>query len=325
MNARRILSDEDGAWKAAVREYPREFLEYCFPETAQQIDFEQGIAFLDKEFPRDRSMKGMTADLLMEAAEKQTNTKMLLHLEVQGKKEDNFEQRMAEYTKRIEYESGMYPTSLLVLTDTDMEFQPESFRQTSQSVCFRVDFSKVKVVEWGRDLDELEEDAPLFAVFLGIQKEVSLMRSTRAGDRRRYEVKRDLLIKLSRLHRSSRENASLLKFIDRLIQLAEKQEMRLKQELSCKEDIVGLVDLFIEDAKKEGEQRGIQKGIHQGMERGTLTTSQTVLINVMKKKFSLNDAQLTMIRDIRDTKKLERAIEAVVFAENCEEVFKELK
>lgn len=232
MSTHRTLSNKCIAWKDAVQEYPKEFLEYCFPEIAQQIDFEQSITFLDTEFLQTSSMAGMTADLLMEAVEKNTNKMILLHLVVQGTKEEDFEKRMADYVKRIEYEFGRYPISLLLLTDADPSFQPTCFCQENHFLYLRVDFFKMKVIEWNKSLDDLDRDAPLFAVFLGLQKEVSLMKGAKTGGKSRYEVKRNVLLKFCGMHRSRKENVSLLRFSDRLVQLTEEQDRRLIQELS---------------------------------------------------------------------------------------------
>ena len=39
----------DSPWKEALEIYLRSFLELCFPQVAEAIDWDRGIEFLDKE------------------------------------------------------------------------------------------------------------------------------------------------------------------------------------------------------------------------------------------------------------------------------------
>ena len=302
-------SNEDGAWKAAISQYSKEFLEFFFPETAELIDFDQPTGFLDKEFVRTPSIKGMTADMLLEVRKKQTGEKMLLHVEVQGRGEKDFEKRMAKYALRIFLERGELPTTLILLTDTNPDFQVGGFEKSGHRTLLRLDFCQAKLIEYEKPLHELDGSSALFAVFTAVQAAAGRLRSTRAGKEKRYEVKKQLLLGLCGVGRSRGENASLLRFLDSVVNLLDSQERRLKRELWEMEDVMGFADLV--------EQDGIQKG--------TLAASQAMLIRLMKRKFSLQDAQLFGIRKVKDSEKLQRAIELMMFAQSPDEIFKELQ
>ncbi len=49
--------NKGSAWKEAIEAYFPECLQFFFPEIAQDIDFDKGYDFLDKELPQFRMQK----------------------------------------------------------------------------------------------------------------------------------------------------------------------------------------------------------------------------------------------------------------------------
>ena len=43
------MNDKDSVWKEAIETCFGDFLEFFFPQTANDIDFDKGYDFLDKE------------------------------------------------------------------------------------------------------------------------------------------------------------------------------------------------------------------------------------------------------------------------------------
>ncbi len=61
-------TDFDGAWKEALEQYFRPFLEFCFPDIATQVDWPKGFEFLDKELEkvvRNAKLGKLRADKLV--------------------------------------------------------------------------------------------------------------------------------------------------------------------------------------------------------------------------------------------------------------------
>jgi len=46
------MTDKDSVWKEAIETYFNHFLEFFFPQIADDIDFDKGYDFLDKELKR---------------------------------------------------------------------------------------------------------------------------------------------------------------------------------------------------------------------------------------------------------------------------------
>ena len=84
---------------------------------------------------------------------------------------------------------------------------------------------------------------------------------------------------------------------------------------------MGVVDILEQKGMREGERKGLREGKSEGM----LAAKQGVLINMMKKKFALTDSQLSSLKKVQDTQKLDRALDAVLFAASPGEVLDHLK
>jgi len=118
-----IKGSQDSAWKEVIKKYFLLFLQFYFPRMALEIDFHQPLIFLDKEFKKlfaQSTSRNRYADLLVQASAR-TGTPPLLyiHIEVQGKKEQNFTKRLFTYAYRIFDRVGEFPASLILLTDSD--------------------------------------------------------------------------------------------------------------------------------------------------------------------------------------------------------------
>ena len=62
------MSEQDSVWKEAIKTYFREFMEFFFPEIAQDIDWQKGYEFLDKELEKitqDAEIGKRLADILV--------------------------------------------------------------------------------------------------------------------------------------------------------------------------------------------------------------------------------------------------------------------
>ena len=63
-----------------------------------------------------------------------------------------------------------------------------------------------------------------------------------------------------------------------------------------------------------------QEGIEQGIEQGGLLNKQEVLIRQPEKKFGLSEEGRKLIKTVTDFRKLDDALDIILFAENSEEV-----
>ncbi len=314
MSARRKLGDEDTAWKDACKRSPEEFLRFFFPNAAAKIDFSRPIRFLDKELNQASAaarIPGKAADLLFEAAKAGSRDELVyIHLEIQGRKEEYFAQRMGRYAMMIDQVVGVHPMSLILLIDDDEHFFPTSYEVDHEVSSTRMDFYTQKLLYLARDYGNIDVSSPIPAWYMQLQLEVNGYKRRRLTDAQRYEAKKELLIRITSMGKDAEDANALVNFIDWIMQLAENEEARLYEQLSVKEESMGVMAI--------AERTGMQKGKLEG----TLTNSQDVLIRQIKKRrFFITGEQEAEIRNVTDQSTLDLALDEVVTAENLEEIF----
>ncbi|MBI4870377.1 MAG: hypothetical protein HY814_02290 [Candidatus Riflebacteria bacterium] len=100
-----IRADFDTPWKEALERYFREFLALFFPAAHDGIDWARGHEFLDKELEkvvRDAELGRRLLDKLAHVWRQDGEEELVLvHVEVQGQKDDDFAQRMYVYNYRL--------------------------------------------------------------------------------------------------------------------------------------------------------------------------------------------------------------------------------
>src|SRR5580704_6618759 len=118
---RKKSEDLDGPWKEALEHFLEWFLALCFPEVHAAIDWSRGYESLDKEFQqivRDARVRKRLADKLFKVWRNDgTEAWLLVHVEVQGRREKTFPERMYVYGYRIYDRYRRQVASLAVLCD----------------------------------------------------------------------------------------------------------------------------------------------------------------------------------------------------------------
>jgi hypothetical protein len=140
------LRTQDELWKAIVPALWIPFIRFCMEDWADKIDFTKKPEYLDKELKRLRlkaKSKNRAVDFLVRLHLKDGTTQtFLLHIEVQGYPDPNFEQRVFQYYYRIGDLLQEPVETLVIMIDDDPDFRPfeyrHSFGQTSVHFTFRM-------------------------------------------------------------------------------------------------------------------------------------------------------------------------------------------
>jgi len=127
----RQRDDLDSPWKEALEHFLEWFLALCFPDVHAAIDWGRGYQSLDKELQqivRDARLGKRLADKLFKVWRKDGKEAwLLIHIEVQGRPERAFPERMFVYSYRI-YDLYRKPVvSLAVLCDEQTAWRPSHF------------------------------------------------------------------------------------------------------------------------------------------------------------------------------------------------------
>ncbi len=156
-------NDYDSPWKEALEHYFPQFMALLFPEVHAQIDWAKPHEFLDKELQqivRDAESGRSYTDKLVKVYTLTNETLwVLIHIEIQGKADLQFNRRMFRYYYRL---VDSYPAqaiaSFAVLTNQrqteKLGYYQQHFWQTELDFRFPV----VNLQQWSNKLEELEKN-----------------------------------------------------------------------------------------------------------------------------------------------------------------------
>ena len=315
-----VTDDYDSPWKEIVECYFEEFMRFFFPNAAREIDWPRGYQFLDKELQqiaREAVTGRRYVDKLAQVWRNDgTETWLLIHIEVQGERESDFEQRMFIYHCRLFDRFQRQVVSLAVLADDHPRWRPRRFGYKLWGCAVTFSFPTVKLLDFKKRWAELETDPSLFAVVVMAHLKT---RETRRDDKRRYGWKLRLIRMLYERNLPKEEIIRLFRFIDWL--------MRLPRELE--DDWWSAVKQLEEEKRMPyittGERIGMEKGLQQGLQQGRQEGRQEGLLKAvelgLKLKFGAAGlALLPEIAALTDLAALEKIVAALEQAATPEEL-----
>ncbi|MCF7996847.1 MAG: hypothetical protein K9L32_13080 [Chromatiaceae bacterium] len=265
--------DYDSPWKEALERFFPEFLALLFPAIHAEIDWSQGVQFLDKEFQqivREAQTTRRYADKLVGVTRRDgTPVWVLIHVEVQGDPESAFAERMFTYNYKIRDAYQVPVASLAVLADAEPRFRPASYSAALWDCRVEFAFPTVKLLDYTTPVRwaELEASDNVFALVVMAQIKAKV-----TDDAQTLKGWKFRLIRL--MYDRDYERALIeeqLRLIDWMIRLPAALEAEFRQELYAYEEQrqMPYVTSF--------EQAGIEKGLQQG--------EATILMAQLEEKF----------------------------------------
>ncbi len=270
------MEKRDVLWKGIIEDFFNEFLEYFFPKYIKQIDFEAGYEFLDKELqkisPQSKESRRFV-DLLAKVYLKNGKENwILIHIEVQGYPDTNFENRMFIYQYRIYDRFQIHPAALAIFSDDDLNFHPKKYSQSIFGTKIQYQFPTYKLSD--KKLEEFENFQNPFSIIMetawwGLKK-------NKLTQKQLFSKKIHLYRKLLLLGFSGEKIHHLLSFIKYYTPF-DKSEINIKFEeeisiISKNTDNMGiqerLLQAFKDDGILEGMAEGEAKGKAEGMAEG---------------------------------------------------------
>ncbi len=304
--------DSDSPWKEILEEYFPQFMLFFAPQAYQEIDWDKGYEFLDKEFQKifPQSSTGRRyVDKLIKVYRLDGNEAyVIIHIEVQGEKDKDFEERMYIYNYRL---FDYYKTkimSLAVLTDSNPNWRPNKFEQEIWGCEVTLKFPIIKLLDYGDKWAELEQSTNLFAIVVMAHLKTL---ETAKDDQLRFEWKLTLSKMLYEKGYSENDVYNLFKFIDWLIMLPKGLNQTFKEELAKHEE-----------EKKMPYVTSVER---LAKEEGELLEKQKVLRKLLSRKFEITEQESELISNQEDPELLDKALDEFVFAESKEEVLKHLQ
>jgi len=290
---RREKSRYDSAWKDVIEELFEPFMELFFPHAHGLIDFSKGCVFITKELrkivPESKTGKrfpdGVVKVHLNDGSVECVC--LFIHIEVEGKKEDNFPERMYVYNYRIydqNREKGVEVVSFAVLTDEDENYRPDEFSVSRLGFELRMKFPMVKIIDYKNDPEKramLEKsDNPVAMVVRAVLKSFEVKRS---DDDKRSEVKLELLRECYKRGYEKSQRATLLKAIDWVIRIPDRYQKKISDEILKLEEeykmpyVTSWERIARKEGRKEGRMEGKREGKMEGIVEGKRETARQML------------------------------------------------
>ena len=286
----KFRASQDVPWKLVLK-HLEDVLEIAFPELDKLIDYRIAPKFLDKELealgldnPRSK-----TVDKLVEVTLKSGEPKiLLLHIEVQAQKQDDFDKRMHTYYCRIR---AHYPDreviSLAILADNNPNWMPNSHTFELAGCKHEFTFPVFKVILFKDPEKVYEQTGNLFALVVAATQ---LALRTDEDPVKRSNQRLKLL---AYLYRKGNPRAVALDFYRALWWLTRfrKEEMELNFrrkmsnfDLQHKPMERFLLDFEIE-AMNEGLRKGRQEGLQEGVEKGSQQALRAAVLSALEVRF----------------------------------------
>ncbi len=262
-------ADYDSPWKDVLDLFFEDAMAFFFPQAHAQIDWARGYEFLDKELQKitaDAALGRRAVDKLVKVwLNDGQELWVLLHVEVQGQRETDFEHRVYVYHYRSHDRFNVPVASFVILTDEEESWRPAEYRTELLGTELRLKFSVTKLLDYRLRMEELGQSENPFAVV--VQAHL-IAQQTRGDAPGRLQQKLSLTKQLYKRGFSKETIIGLYRFLDWVLVLsppwaAEFEDRLIEFEEEQKMQYVTSI-----------ERRGIAKGLQQGSARITLLQLQ---------------------------------------------------
>ena len=325
----------DFLWKELIRNFFKDFVAFIKPELLPQIIIEK-TEFLEQEVRKitARQKKGIV-DVLAKIFLKNGSVEYILfHIEVQGYRETDFQERMFTYFLRI-WDKFHKPVLSLAILTYPMDDSNVENRLEIKS------FGTVLRFEYNVFLTQHLNYATCLASNNCVEVALGILAPTPALPL--WRRKADVLKKLIGLGYQPEQAHLLISFVDRHSPLSASAMKQFEKYVAEHEEEVYMImtsfeERGIERGIEKGIERGIEKGIEKGIERGIEKGRQEgieegveqgkldSLNNILKVRFGMiPETWPEALKKIKSGNKLDELIRLAVQVESLEKMLLEIK
>lgn len=263
------MISKDQLWKSIFEDFFPEAILFFFPDLHGHIDWQRGFEMLDKELrelspesEQNERRVDLLAKVWLQSGQEQW---ILIHIEVQGYKDEAFARRMFTYYYRLldRYDVGV--ATLALLTDKQKSWRPGQYRKSFQGTQLLFRFPVFKLSDYQVQGIELHPN-PWAMV---MQSALIGLKGKWTGDAL-LEAKISLYRNLRQGGYTIEQARNLLFFIKYYVRFREKDffrkfETAIEKIENTKQAPMGILELVksyeLDEARMEGIERGIEQGI----------------------------------------------------------------
>jgi hypothetical protein len=285
--------DYDSPWKMALTRYFPEFMAFFFPRAYAAIDWDHAAVFLEQELLQvvrpgvhGRRLADKLVQVTLRDGEQQW---VLVHIEVQGRRERAFAERIFTYNYRVFDRYRRPVASLVLLADRSPAWRPDRFGYSLFGCTMQLIFPVVKLGDFAGQMASLLTDQNVFALMTAAHL---LTRASRHQPSTRAREKARLLHLLLERNWDRERIIDLIQVIDWLMRLPLELETALTHEISQLEKgrAMGYITSFERVFRREGREEGLQQGLEAGREEGL----RAMLLHVLQQRFGVVPADVAL-------------------------------
>jgi hypothetical protein len=255
------MKHNDLLWKAALEDLFDDFLRLFYPEADQIFDLEKGFEYLDKEldqlFPpvSDKFAPRYVDKLVKAFTKKGTEEWILIHVEVQSYKDQDFAKRMFQYYYRILDQYDKPITAFAIFADTGKNFHPKYYEREFLGTKVYYAYNTYKIID--QDDAGLEASNNPFAMAVLSAKLVLSRHAMK--DQQLFDLAYDLAKRLLSKQMLKDKIRKVMNFLRYYIHF-ENPEMiaKFEQKISILTEgstTMGIEEFLLDNAKQEGEHK----------------------------------------------------------------------
>ena len=245
----------DQLWKSILEDVFEDFLTFFYPETEQMFDFSSGFVYLDKElqqlFPPEKGKHSYRyVDKLVQVYTREGDEQwVLIHVEVQGTAEQDFERRMFRYYSRILDKYDRRIAAFAIFTDTNSDFHPRQYEYSFLGTEILYRFNSYKVLQ--QDMDSLRLNPNPFAcVILAVKAAIE---GKLYGDAVAFQFKKQLFLEFKARNLSEAKKQAILVFLKNYVRFEDNNfDDKFEEEVEqTTESTMGIVEYLLEQEREK--------------------------------------------------------------------------
>jgi hypothetical protein len=267
------MKRDDMLWKSVLEDVFDDFLRFFFSNADQLFNIGKEFEFLDKELgdliPAEDMKSSKHIDKLIKIfTRRRKEPRILIHVEIQGYRDNGFEERMFTYFYRIRDRLRLRVIPIAILTDRSRGFRPEVYIYDCFGGSVQYKFNIYKIADQ-QEADLLKNDNPFSVVILTV---LLALKQENMKDPELLVQKIELAKHLLGRNLPPVKARSLMRFLKYYVRFENKKYNTnfdtAIREITNKKETMGIEEFMLDRAKKEGIEEGLQKGIKKGVAKG---------------------------------------------------------
>jgi predicted transposase/invertase (TIGR01784 family) len=279
---------KDALWKGIIETLARDFIAFFYPALYDRMDKRRDPDFLDKELAalqQPSASRMRHADKLVKVHLNGGGEQwMLIHVEVQGYKDEDFAQRMFQYFYRIYDKYGKAPLGLAIYTDRHVHLHQRQFIHELFDTKVTYSFKIFSIIS--HSPEDLRQSGNIFGLILEIARRAL---DDYEDDSAIIQTKMEMIRYYFSQGLEKETFRSIMDFIRMYLRFQNQSSNRIfeqqLQELHLNQESMGIREAILKDA----EEQGMEKGVNQGLKRGITLEKQKVILRARNKGFEISE------------------------------------